>query len=44
MLTLLDYTQLKTLSHIAGNYVCLLADAANHWVTIGYSGTLTAGS
>lgn len=33
-----------TLSSGAGNYVCMTADAANHWVTLGYKGTLAQGS
>jgi hypothetical protein len=33
-----------TLSSGAGNYVTLVADTANHWVTVGYKGTLAAGS
>jgi hypothetical protein len=30
-----------TLAAAAGNFVCLLADAANHWVTLGAKGTLS---
>lgn len=33
-----------TIAGVAGNYVCMVADAANHWVTVGYKGTLTGGS
>jgi hypothetical protein len=33
-----------TLSAGVGNYVTLLADAANHWVTLNYKGTLAEGS
>ena len=33
-----------TLSSGAGNYVTLVADAANHWTTVGYKGTLAQGS
>lgn len=33
-----------TLSSGAGNYVTLVADAVNHWVTMGYKGTLAQGS
>lgn len=33
-----------TLSSGAGNYVCIVADTANHWVTLGYKGTLAQGS
>lgn len=31
-----------TISGAVGNYVCLLADADNHWITLGFKGTLTA--
>jgi len=33
-----------TLSSGAGNYVTLICDVANHWVTLGYKGTLAQGS
>ena len=33
-----------TLSSDAGNYVTLVADTANHWVTLGYKGILGQGS
>jgi hypothetical protein len=33
-----------TLSSGAGNYVCMVADAVNHWVTLGYKGILAQGS
>ncbi len=33
-----------TLSSGAGNYVALVCDAANHWVTLWYKGTLTQGT
>jgi hypothetical protein len=32
-----------TLTAGAGNFVTLVADAANHWVTLGYKGTLADG-
>jgi hypothetical protein len=33
-----------TVAGVAGNYACLIADAANHWTTMGYKGTLAQGS
>jgi hypothetical protein len=33
-----------TLASGAGNYVCLVCDTANHWVTLGSKGTLAEGS
>jgi hypothetical protein len=33
-----------TLSAASGNYVCMFSDAANHWITLGFKGTLTGGS
>jgi hypothetical protein len=33
-----------TVAGVAGNYVCVVADAANHWTTMGYKGTLAQGS
>jgi hypothetical protein len=33
-----------TLSSGAGNYVTLVSDAANHWVTVGYKGSLGEGT
>jgi hypothetical protein len=31
-----------TVAGAAGNFVCLVADAANHWITLGAKGALTA--
>lgn len=31
-----------TIAGAAGNFLCLLADAVNHWVTLGSKGTITA--
>lgn len=31
-----------TIAGVAGNFVCLVADAANHWITLGAKGTLSA--
>lgn len=31
-----------TVAGVAGNFVCLVADAANHWITLGAKGTLSA--
>jgi hypothetical protein len=33
-----------TLTAAAGNYVCMFSDAANHWITLGFKGTLADGS
>ncbi len=33
-----------TLSNGAGNYVTLISDVNNHWITLGYKGTLAQGS
>jgi hypothetical protein len=33
-----------TLTAATGNYVCMFADAANHWITLGFRGTLAGGS